>query len=217
VFGAAATIAAVVILLLELGMLRSQDVSEQLWLYSVGSTVLAALAIATAATGHGGSSLYVLAAATIALKALLFPLGIRFVLRNLEVSDRVPSLIGVPSAILIAIGLSAFTFIVLRPVHIGGENALPLSALPVAVSGILVGLLVMVVRPYAPSQLLGFLVLENSVSVASLVVAPGLPIILALLLLFDVLVGVLVFVVLVQYLAIAGTAVRTDVLDRLTG
>ena len=126
-------------------------------------------------------------------------------------------MIGVPSAILIGIALCALSFIVLRPVHIGAEAALPLSALPVAVGGVLVAFLLMVLRPYAPSQLLGFLVLENAVSVASLVIAPGLPIILALLLLFDVLVGVLVFVVLVQYLAVARTAVRTDVLNRLTG
>jgi hydrogenase-4 component E len=161
--------------------------------------------------------LYVLAAVTIGLKALLFPIGIRFVLRNLEVDPRVPSSIGVPSSILIAILLSAFAFVVLRPVHIGGVAALPLEALPVAVGGILVAFVLMVVRPYAPSQLLGFLALENAVSVASLVIAAGLPIILALLLLFDVLVGVLVFVVLVQYLAVGRTAVRTDVLNRLSG
>jgi formate hydrogenlyase subunit 4/hydrogenase-4 membrane subunit HyfE len=217
VFGASATIAAVLVLLLELMMLRSQDVWEQLRLYAFGSVVVAALAIATAASGHGGSSLYVLAAATIALKALAFPIGIRFVLRNLEADPRVPSSIGVPSSILIAVALSAFAFVALRPVHIGGVSALPLEALPVALSGVLVALLLMVVRPHAPSQLLGFLALENAVSVASLVIAAGLPIILALLLLFDVLVGVLVFVVLVQYLAVARTAVRTDVLNELTG
>jgi hydrogenase-4 component E len=179
--------------------------------------VVAALAIGTAATGRGGSELYVLAAVTIGLKALLFPLGIRFVLRRLEAEARVPSVIGVPSAILIGVALCALSFIVLRPVHIEADAALPLSALPVAVGGVLVAFLLMVLRPYAPSQLLGFLVLENAVSVASLVIAPGLPIILALLLLFDVLVGVLVFVVLVQYLAVERTAVRTDVLNRLTG
>jgi formate hydrogenlyase subunit 4/hydrogenase-4 membrane subunit HyfE len=217
VFGAAATIAAVLVLLLGLGMLRSQDVWEQLRLYSFGSVVVAGLAVATAASGHGSSSLYVLAAATIALKALLFPVGIRFVLRNLETDPRIPSSIGVASSILIAVLLSAFVFVALRPIHIGGVSALPLEALPVAVSGVLVAFLLMVVRPHAPSQLLGFLALENAVSVASLVIAAGLPIILALLLLFDVLVGVLVFVVLVQYLAVARTAVRTDVLNRLTG
>jgi formate hydrogenlyase subunit 4/hydrogenase-4 membrane subunit HyfE len=217
VFGAAATITAVVVLLLELYMLRSQEIWEQLRLYALGSALVAALAISTAASGHGGSSLYVLGAVTIALKALLFPQGIRFVLRRLGAESRVPTVIGAPSAILLAIVLCAFAFIALRPVHIGAENALPLSALPVAVGGVLVAFLLMVLRPYAPSQLLGFLVLENAVSVASLVIAPGLPIILALLLLFDVLIGVLVFVVLVQYLAVERTAVRTDVLNRLTG
>jgi len=217
VFGAIATIAAVIVLLLEYGMLRSQDVWEQLRLYALGSAVVAALAVGTAATGRGSDELYVLAAVTIALKALLFPIGITFVLRRLEADARVPSVIGAPSAILIGIALCALSFIVLRPVHIGAEGALPLSALPVAVGGVLVAFLLMVLRPYAPSQLLGFLVLENAVSVATLVIAPGLPIILALLLLFDVLVGVLVFVVLVQYLAVERTAVRTDVLNRLTG
>jgi formate hydrogenlyase subunit 4/hydrogenase-4 membrane subunit HyfE len=217
VFDAAATCTAVAVLLLELYMLRSQEVWEQLHLYALASTVVAALAFITAATGHGGASLYALGAVTIGLKALLFPRGIRFVLRRLDVEPRVPSLIGVPSAILIAVALCSLAFIVLRPVHIGAESALPLSALPLAVGGILVAFLLMVLRPHAPSQLLGFLALENAVSVAALVIAPGLPLILALLLLFDVLIGVLVFVVLVQYLAVERTHVGTDVLDRLRG
>jgi formate hydrogenlyase subunit 4/hydrogenase-4 membrane subunit HyfE len=217
VFGAAATCSAVAVLLLELYMLRSQEVWEQLHLYALASTVVAALAFITAATGHGGASLYALGAVTIGLKALLFPRGIRFVLRRLDVEPRVPSLIGVPTAILIAVALCSLAFIVLRPVHIGGESALPLSALPLAVGGILVAFLLMVLRPHAPSQLLGFLALENAVSVAALVIAPGLPLILALLLLFDVLIGVLVFVVLVQYLAVERTHVGTDALDRLRG
>ncbi|MGH2844278.1 MAG: NADH-quinone oxidoreductase subunit H [Solirubrobacteraceae bacterium] len=217
VFGAAATVTAVIVLLLEFGLLRSQDVWEQLRLYGLGSAVVGALAFITAATGHGEGSLYALGAVTIGLKALLFPLGIRFILRRLDAAPRVPSVIGVASGILLAILLCCFAFVALRGVHVGAEAALPLSALPIAVGGMLVAFLLMVLRPYAPSQLLGFLVLENAVTVASLVIAPGLPIILALLLLFDVLVGVLVFVVLVQYLAVARTAVHTDTLNRLIG
>ena len=217
VFGAGATITAVIVLLLEFGLLRSQDVWEQLRLYALGSVVVAALAFITAATGHGEGSLYALGAVTIGLKALLFPLGIRYILRRLDAEPRVSSMIGVPSGILLAILLCCFAFIALAPVHLGAEAALPLSALPIAVGGVLVAFLLMVLRPHAPSQLLGFLALENAATVASIVIAPGLPIILALLLLFDVLVGVLVFVVLVQYLAIERSAIRTDALDRLTG
>jgi formate hydrogenlyase subunit 4/hydrogenase-4 membrane subunit HyfE len=217
VFGAVATITAVIFLLLEFGMLRSQEVWEQLRLYALGSVFVALLAIITAATGHGASPLYILAAVTVALKAVVFPLGIRYVLRRLDAEVRVPAAIGVASGILLAIALSGLAFVVLRPVRIGAEAALPLSALPVAVGGVLVAFLLMILRPYAPSQVLGFLCLENAVSIGSLVIAPDLPIILALLLLFDVLVGVLVFVVLVQYLAVERTAVRTDELTRLTG
>jgi formate hydrogenlyase subunit 4/hydrogenase-4 membrane subunit HyfE len=217
VFGAAATITAVGVLLLELGMLRSQDIWAQLFLYATGSLLVAALAIATAATGRGSSSLYVLGVATIALKALLFPLGIRYVLRQLDAEPRVPAVLGAAGSILIAIVLCGLSFVALHGVHIGAESALPLTALPVAVGGVLTAFLLMVLRPHAPSQLLGFLALENAVSLASLVIAPGLPIIVAVLLLFDVLVGVLVFVVLVQYLAVARTAVQTDTLTRLRG
>jgi hypothetical protein len=55
------------------------------------------------------------------------------------------------------------------------------------------------------------------VTLASLVIAPTLPLILALLLLFDVFIGLLVFVLLVQYFGLQRTAVTTDVLTRLQG
>jgi len=88
---------------------------------------------------------------------------------------------------------------------------------PTSLGTVWTGLLLLVTRRKAVAQVLGFLVLENGASLAGLVVAPGLPLILALLLLFDVFIGVLVFVVLVQYLGIARTAVTTDILDRLRG
>jgi hydrogenase-4 component E len=218
VYGAISSVDAVAVLLLAFAMLRSQDVWEQLRLYGLGSLLVATLAFSAAGTGHGGSALYALGAVTIGFKALVVPIGIAVVLRNLEVPHRVPSAVGVPTAALIGIALSGFSFLTLSRLHLGAmEGALPRSALAVAVAVVLVAFLLMVVRPYAPSQVLGFLVLENGASLAGLVVAPGLPLILALLLLFDVFIGVLVFVVLVQYLGIHRTAVTTDVLDRLRG
>ena len=101
--------------------------------------------------------------------------------------------------------------------HLGGDSVLPLPALGIAVAIIAVSFLLMILRPYAPSQLIGFLVLENGATLAALVIAPGLPLILALLLLFDVFVGLIVFVLLVQYFGVQRTAVTTDVLNRLRG
>jgi formate hydrogenlyase subunit 4/hydrogenase-4 membrane subunit HyfE len=218
VYGAISSVVAVGVLLLAFGMLRSQDVWEQLRLYGAGSLLAAVLAFAAAGTGHGGSALYALGAVTIGFKALVVPIGIAIVLRNLEVPHRVPSAVGVPSAVLLGIALSSFSFLALSRLRLAPmTGALPLSALAVAIAVVLVAFLLMIVRPYAPSQVLGFLVLENGATLAGLTVAPGLPLILALLLLFDVFIGVLVFVVLVQYLGIQQTAVTTDVLDRLKG
>jgi hydrogenase-4 component E len=131
---------------------------------------------------------------------------------------RIPSLLRAPSTVLLGIVLAAFSFVALSHLHLHvSSSSLPLSALAVSVAVVLVAFLLMIVRPYAPSQLLGFLVLENGVTLASLVIAPSLPLILALLLLFDVLVGVLVFGVLVQYLGVQRTSVTTDILQRLRG
>jgi hydrogenase-4 component E len=130
---------------------------------------------------------------------------------------RVPSTVRVPSAALLGIVLSSFSFIALSRLHLDHEGALPLEALGIAVAIVLVALLLMILRPYAPSQVIGFLVLENGVTLAALVIAPSLPLILALLLLFDVFVGLLVFVLLVQYFSVQRTSVTTDVLNRLRG
>jgi hydrogenase-4 component E len=216
VFGAFASVIAVTVLLLAFGMLRSQDVWEQLSLYAFGSAAVAALAFAAAASS-GGGELFVLGAFTIAFKALAVPLGIGLIMRTLDVDVRVPSTLRAPSAVLLGILLAGFSFLALGNLEIDVGGSLPLSALAVSVAVVLVAFLLMIVRPYAPSQLLGFLVLENGVTLASLVIAPSLPLILALLLLFDVLVGVLVFVVLVQYFGLQRTAVTTDILQRLRG
>jgi formate hydrogenlyase subunit 4/hydrogenase-4 membrane subunit HyfE len=215
-FAGTSTIIAVIVLLLEFGMLRSQDVWEQLRLYGLSSALIAVLAFSAAVTGHAGG-LYALGLVTIALKALAVPVGVGAVLRSLEVPERVPSAVGVPTAVLAGIVLSGFAFFALSRLRFGAGGPLPLAALGVAAAVMLVAFLLMIVRPHASSQLLGFLALENGASLASLVVAPDLPTILALLLFFDVLIGVVVFVVLVQYLALQRSSVTTHVLDRLRG
>jgi formate hydrogenlyase subunit 4/hydrogenase-4 membrane subunit HyfE len=216
VFRGTATVIAVLVLLLEFVMLRSQDVWELLRTYGLASLLIGVLAFAAAATGHD-RGLYVLGAITIGFKALVVPLGVGVLLRNLEVPERVPSIVGAPTAVLTGIVLSGFAFYTVSRLDLPEPGTLPLDALAIAMAAVLVAFLLMIVRPYAPSQLLGFLTVENAATLASLVVAPGLPLILAVLLLFDVLIGVVVFVVLVQYLAMERRSVTTHVLDRLRG
>jgi formate hydrogenlyase subunit 4/hydrogenase-4 membrane subunit HyfE len=216
VFGGIASVVAVTVLLLEFALLRTQDIRGQLRLYGLGSAAVAIVAFAAAAKLHH-ADLWVIGAITIAFKTIAIPLAIAATITRLDVSIRVPSTVRVPSAVLLGIVLSSFSFIALSRLHLDHQGALPLEALGVAVAIVLVALLLMILRPYAPSQVIGFLVLENGVTLAALVIAPSLPLILALLLLFDVFIGLLVFVLLVQYFGVQRTSVTTDVLNRLRG
>lgn len=216
VFGGIATVVAVIVLLLEFMLLRSQDVWEQLRLYGVGSAAIAVVAFAAAVKLHAGD-LYAIGAITIAFKSLAIPVAVGAIIRNLDVPTRVPSIVRAPGAILLGIVLSSFALVAVSRLRVSGDGVLPLPALGIAIAVIAVSFLLMILRPYAPSQLIGFLVLENGVTLAALVIAPGLPLILVLLLLFDVFVGLLVFVLLVQYFGVQRTAVTTDVLNRLRG
>ena len=216
VFGAIASVVAVIVLLLEFGLLRSQDVWEQLRLYGAGSVAVAVVAFA-AAVKLGSGDLWAIGAITIAFKALIVPVGVGAIIRNLDVPTRVPSVVKAPTAVLLGIVLASFAFVALSHLTIDSGGVLPRTAMGVAVAVVVVAFLLMILRPYAPSQLIGFLTLENGVTLASLVIAPSLPLILALLLLFDVFIGLLVFVLLVQYFGVQRTAVTTDVLTRLRG
>jgi formate hydrogenlyase subunit 4/hydrogenase-4 membrane subunit HyfE len=215
VFGGIASVVAVIVLLLEFALLRSQNVWGQLRLYGLGSAAIAVVAFAAAAKlGH--SDLYAFGAITVAFKTLLIPVAVGLIIRNLDVPSRIPSVVRVPGAALLGILLSSFALVAVSQLELG-SSGLPLEALGIAVAIVLVAFLLMILRPYAPSQLIGFLVLENGVTLAALVIAPSLPLILALLLLFDVFVGLLVFVLLVQYFGVQRTSVTTDVLNRLRG
>ena len=75
---------------------------------------------------------------------------------------------------------------------------LPATALSVSVAVILVAFVLMIVRRDVISQAIGFLSLENGISLAALVVAAGLPLILEVAFLFDLLVAVVVFELLIR-------------------
>jgi hydrogenase-4 component E len=87
----------------------------------------------------------------------------------------------------------------------------------VAVAIILVSFVLMIVRRDVASQAIGFFALENGVSLASLVVAAGLPLILEVAFLFDMLVAVVVFGVLIRVHHEQSESLSTEALTELQG
>ena len=75
----------------------------------------------------------------------------------------------------------------------------------------------MIVRRDVASQAIGFFSLENAISLAALVVAAGLPLILETAFLFDLLVAVVVFAMLIRTHHSRAESLSTADLTRLRG
>ncbi len=206
---------ALVVLLTEFAMLRAPLSRSQIRLYAVQSLAVSSLAVFVAATQHE-PDLYVLAGLSFALKVLLVPGIILRLLRNARVDVAASNRFGVATMVLVAIAISVFGFFVVGglPVH---SRSLPAPALGVAASVVLVAFLLVILRSDVVSQAVGFFSLENGVSVASLAIAAGLPLIVEVAFLFDLLVAVVVFGVLIRVHHGRAQTLYTDALDRLRG
>ncbi len=204
VYAGAANVIAVLILLAEFGMFRQALLRDQVRLYAGQSALIAMLAVLVAAVRHL-PELYVLAAVTIALKTVAIPLLLRRLLRAEEPADALDAShniagsggLGLASTVLIGIAVAAFGFFSAGVLPISG-GAAPVTALSVSLSVVLVAFVLMIHRRDVASQAIGLFSLENGISLAALVVAASLPLILEVALLFDLLLAVVVFGLLIR-------------------
>lgn len=214
-FSGGAEAIALVVLLTEFAMLRASLSRTQIRLYAFQSLAVCTLAALVAATQHV-PQLYALCILSFTLKVVVVPQIVLRVLRDARVDLAASHRLGVATMVLLAIAMSVFGFIVVGnlPIH---SHTLPTPALGMALAIILVAFLLVILRSDVVSQAVGFFSLENGVSVASLVVAARLPLIVEVAFLFDLLVAVVVFGVLIRAHHGRAQTLSTDALDRLRG
>ncbi|MDA8280571.1 MAG: hydrogenase [Actinomycetota bacterium] len=214
-YAATADALAVLVLLSEFGMLRAPLSRSQVRLYSFQSLVVTGLAAFVAADRHI-PGLYAIAGISLVLKVVVIPAIVLRLLRDARV-ELVPShRLGVASMVLLALVAAAFGIFVIGSMSVRSRS-LPAPALGLAAAAILVSFLLVILRSDVVSQAIGFFSLENGVSVASLVVAAGLPLIVEVAFFFDLLVAVVVFGVLMRVHHERTRTLSTTVLDRLRG
>lgn len=214
-YAGVADVGAILVLLTEFAMLRAPLLRSQVKLYAFQSLVVTALAAFVAASRHI-DELYILALLSLALKVVLVPLVVMRLLHDADVDLAGSSVLGVASMILIAIAISAFGFFAVGSLHFYSV-ALPRAALAIATAVVLVAFVLIILRSDVVSQAMGFFSLENGISVASLVVAAGLPLVVEVAFLFDLLVAVVVFGVIMRVHHGRTKTLSTDNLDRLRG
>ncbi len=215
VFDGIANTVAVVVLLLEFGMLRATLLRSQVRLYAGQSLAVSVLA-AVVAYGRDVPELYALAVLSLLLKVVIVPLVVLALLRDAHTEIAGSGALGVANQVLVAIGVTGFGFFSIGVLGIH-SSVLPTTALSLSVAVVLVAFVLMIMRRDVVSQAIGFFSLENGVSLASLVVAAGMPLILEVAFLFDLLVAVVVFGVLMRTHHRRTRSLSTETLDRLRG
>ncbi|MBO0804092.1 MAG: hypothetical protein J2P25_13590 [Nocardiopsaceae bacterium] len=225
VYGDAADVAAALMLLLEFGLLRQALIRDQVRLYAAQSALISVLAIVIAAD-RNLPELYALAGLSAALKVVAVP----WVVRRLLLRPRAPGwrageeapgvagsyTLNVASAVLASIALAAFGFFSFGSFHVSASTA-PVTALALAGAMVFVAFGLMIVRRDVASQAIGFFSLENAISLAALVLAAGMPLILETAFLFDLLVAVVVFGMLIRAHHAKAESMSTADLTRLRG
>jgi hydrogenase-4 component E len=219
VYAGAADVIAAIMLLLEFGMLRQALIRDQIRLYATQSALISVLAVVIAAD-RGIGDLYALAALSAALKVVAVPYVMRRLLGRTG-RDEAPGVagsytIGVANTVLGSIALAAIGFFCFSSLGIHSADA-PGTALAIAGGMVLVSFGLMIVRRDVASQAIGFFSLENAISLAALVVAAGLPLILETAFLFDLLVAVVVFGMLIRTHTRRSDSLSTADLTRLRG
>jgi hydrogenase-4 component E len=209
---------AIASLLLSFVMLGSRWLKIYLYAFAAESWCIAAL---SAVVGFYGSypDLYLIAILTALFRGLLLPYLLWRVIRRLDVGREIREILRPGTALVLGALLVLFALAVSYRLaaDVGLELTVVVMALTVTLSMKLIGFLMLAIRHEAISQILGLLVLENGIFLGSQVLVPGMPLLFELVILFDLLIVVVCFGVLVRYLVThAGTTSSLE-LKRLVG
>lgn len=168
--------------LLGLWMVGRTHLRPQLLLYGVQTLALGVLA-AWIGGAHREPTLIVTGCAVAALKGIAVPIYLDWVIRRIGCRRDAGLVLAPPLLLLVTLSALA-ALLLLRPF----DAEMALSALP-AVGLLLIGMILMVSRRLAVSQILGFLVLENGIFLYTVVQPHAMPLVVELGVLMDVLVG----------------------------
>jgi hydrogenase-4 component E len=134
--------------------------------------------------------LYITAAIALGLKALIIPVALHRIIRRLGIHRQIEPVVSIGQTMLAGIGLVALAIMVMLPVT-AQAGTLAREDLAFALSVILLGLLMMISRRNAVSQVIGFMSIENGLILAA-TGAKGMPLVVEISVAFSVLVALIV-------------------------
>jgi hydrogenase-4 component E len=152
------------------------------------------LCVSTAIVGYitGMSHLFISSLLTLSLKVFLLPYILYVLIRKLEIRKETESLPHIPRNMLIGIALVIFSYHLTAPVT-QLSTMVTRSTLAVALATVMLGLLMMVTRRHAVTQIIGFLAMENGLFFAATSATYGMPMVVELGVALDLLIAAFIF------------------------
>jgi hydrogenase-4 component E len=183
--------------------------------FAVQSVVLALVA---AVVGYftGSVHLYAVAVLTIGIKAIAITAILRAVATRVQLEREPGFALSLPASLLIGGALTVLAFFA-SPAVVAPGTFLNEPPLAVSVALVLMGLFILSSRRHALAQVVGLLTIENGLFSGAIAIAYGMPLIVEIGILLDILIAVLVLGLLVTLVQRQGVAVDTTELRRLRG
>lgn len=209
---------AIASLLLSFVMLGSRWLKQYLYAFAAESWTIAGI---SAAVGYFGNfpALYLVAGLTVAFRGLVLPWMIWRMMGRLDSDREFHEIVQPASGLVIGALFVVFALAVSYRITgaLGIEPGVAVLALTVMLAMMLIGFLLLAVRREAISQILGLMVLENGIFLGSQILVPGMPLLIELVVLFDLLVLIACFGVLIAYLQMHASTTSAGGLKRLVG
>jgi hydrogenase-4 component E len=185
-----------------------------LHIFALHALVLA-LSVAWQAHVQDAPHLYVTAAIALVFKAIVIPVALHRIIVRLGIHREIETVGGIGLTMLAGIGLVALSMVVILRVT-GGADPLAREDLAFALAVILLGLLMMVSRRNAVSQVVGFMSLENGLVLAA-TGAKGMPLVVEISVAFSILIAFIVIGIFLFRIRERFDTVDVGALDRFRG
>jgi hydrogenase-4 component E len=201
-------------LILSFLLLYQDRITATLNVFAAQAIVLG-LAVAWQAELQDAPHLFVTAAIALIVKGGVIPMALHRIVRRLEIHREIEQVIGGGPVMLVGLGLVALSIMLVFPVT-GSVDPLAREDLAFALAVILLGLLMMITRRNAVTQIIGFMSLENGLVLAA-TGAKGMPLVVEFSVAFSILIAFIVFGVFVFRIRERFDTVDVGALDRFRG
>ena len=178
------------VLVLSFALLFQRRLFAVLTLYGYQALLLAAAA-AWQAIAQEAPHLFITSGIALVFKAIIIPIALQRIVIRLNIHRSIETALGIGPTMAVGVALVALSIVLVLPVT-AASGALTRESLAVALSVVLLGLLMMITRRNAVSQVVGFMSLENGLILAAVGVK-GMPYVVELSIAFSVLVAFIIF------------------------